>query len=88
MTTSKAFDELLSQGELSKVEVDRSIEPVKSARRVKPDEALRLIEGENLILGGLPRLNIRTRNIEVRGVEIPSNDISRLYMRLSSPTMI
>ena len=88
MTTSKAFDELLSQDELSKVEIDRSIEPVKSARRVKPDEALRLIEGENLILGGLPRLNIRTRNIEVRGVEIPSNDISRLYMRLSSPTMI
>ena len=82
MTISKKFEE-----ELSKVEVDRGIEPVKAARRVKPDEALRLIGGE-LILGGLPMLNIRTRSIEIEGVPIPSNDLSRLYMGLSTPTVI
>ena len=82
MTISKKFEE-----ELSKVEVDRGIEPVKAARRVKPDEALRLIGGE-CILGGLPMLNVRTRSIEIEGVPIPSNDLSRLYMGLSTPTVI
>ncbi len=82
MTISKKFEE-----ELSKVEVDRGIEPVKAARRVKPDEALRLIGGE-CILGGLPMLNLRTRSIEIEGVPIPSNDLSRLYMGLSTPTVI
>ena len=82
MTISKKFEE-----ELSKVEVDRGIEPVKAARRVKPDEALRLIGGK-CILGGLPMLNVRTRSIEIEGVPIPSNDLSRLYMGLSTPTVI
>ena len=76
MTISKEFEQ-----ELSKAEVDRSIEPVKATRRVKPDEALRLIGGE-CILGGLPMLNVRTRSIEIEGVPIPSNDLSRIYICL------
>ena len=65
MTTSKRFDELLNQGDITKVEVDRGIEPVKAVRKVKPYEAQILIGGDKLVLGGLPMFNIRTRMIEV-----------------------
>ena len=83
MTISKKFEE-----ELSKVEVDRGIEPVKAVRKVKPYEAQILIGGDKLVLGGLPMFNIRTRMIEVEGQEISPNALKHLYLSLSTDKVI
>ena len=59
----------------------------QKVHRVKPDEALRLIGSDNL-LGDLPRLNIRTRDIEINENVLTQDDLSRLYLSLCRPNQI
>ena len=82
MPISKEFNDALSQ-----VTVENGTGVIVSnqkVHRVKPDEALKLIGSENL-LGDVPRLNIRTRDIELNGEVITQDDLSRLYLLLCKP---
>ncbi|MFM7675718.1 MAG: VapE domain-containing protein [Synechococcus sp.] len=64
----------------------RKVEPEdQKRRRLAPDEVLSLLPEH---LGGMPRLNIRTRAIQVGGRTITGNEAGRLYLTLSDPSMI
>jgi predicted P-loop ATPase len=62
------------------------VEPKESTRhRLAPDEVLTLLPER---LGGMPRLNIRTRAIHVGGRIITGNEAGRLYLTLSDRRMV
>lgn len=62
------------------------VEPEASKRRrLAPDEVLNLLPER---LGGMPRLNIRTRAIHVGGRIITGNEAGRLYLTLSDQSMV
>lgn len=64
----------------------RQVEPEdQKRRRLAPDEVLQLLPER---LGGMPRLNLRTRAIQVGGRTITGNEASRLYLTLSDRSMV
>jgi hypothetical protein len=64
----------------------RHLEPGESKRRrLAPDELLQLLPQR---LGGMPRLNLRTRAIHVGGRIISGNEAGRLYLTLSDRSMV
>ena len=74
----------LAAGEQSADDGEEGKTPSKKAKRLRPDEVLKLLPTrvEN------PRLNIRSGDIETADGPILANDAMRLYLKLSSPDEI